>query len=163
MPPFGTVSFWVPEWNLERPGGRITYPRSYSRDGSAPLQNIILEAPRIGVTCTIWDIQAAIEIVARCFQDVPDRTVGTDARRFETLQLTNEILTVERVAPSGKRKSWHLQPYWLQVELDKNASPGGRLILRSHGRILEIGSFLTEGDKINLAQTLRGELAALHS
>ena len=86
-----------------------------------------------------------------------------NARRFETLQLTNEILTVERVAPSGKRKSWHLQPYWLQVELDKNASPGGRLILRSHGRILEIGSFLTEGEKINLAQTLREKIAALRS
>ena len=86
-----------------------------------------------------------------------------NARRFETIQLTNKILTVERVAPSGKRENWHLQPYWLQVELDDNPAPGGRLILRSHGRVLEIGSFLTAGEKINLAQTLRGELAALHS
>ena len=84
-----------------------------------------------------------------------------DARRYETLQLTDTTLTVERVAPSGKRERWRFQPYWLQVEIDDNPAPGSSLTLRSHGRIIEIGSFLTVDEKVDLANALRAELNKL--
>ena len=82
--PFRTVSFGVPEWNLERPGGRKTYSRSYNTERCVPLRDTISMGPDLRVTYTIWDAQLVIEIVACCFQHVPERTVGTEARRFKT-------------------------------------------------------------------------------
>lgn len=84
-----------------------------------------------------------------------------DARRYETVRLTDSTLTVERVAPSGRRERWHFQPYWLQVEIDDDTAARSMLTLRSHGRIVEIGSFLTLDEKIDLANALRAELAKL--
>lgn len=86
-----------------------------------------------------------------------------DARRYETLQLTDTTLTVERVAPSGKRERWRFQPYWLQVEIEDHPAPDSALTLRSHGRIVEIGSFLTADEKIDLANALRAELHKLRT
>lgn len=86
-----------------------------------------------------------------------------DARRYETLQLTKTTLTVERVAPSGKRERWRFQPYWLQVDLDDDPAPDSALTLRSHGRMVEIGSFLTAEEKIDLANALRTELNKLRA
>jgi uncharacterized membrane protein len=84
-----------------------------------------------------------------------------DARRYEILRLTDSLLTVERVAPSGRRERWRFQPYWLQVEMDDRPAAKNALTLRSHGRILEIGSFLTQDEKIDLANALRAELNKL--
>ena len=86
-----------------------------------------------------------------------------DARRYETLQLTNTTLTVERVAPSGKRERWRFQPYWLQVEIEDYPTDESALTLRSHGRVVEIGSFLTPDEKIDLANALRNELKKLRA
>jgi uncharacterized membrane protein len=86
-----------------------------------------------------------------------------DAQRYETLELTDTTLTVERVAPSGRRERWRFQPYWLQVELEDSPSPDSSLTLRSHGRIVEIGSFLTAEEKVDLANALRNELNKLRA
>ena len=86
-----------------------------------------------------------------------------DARRYETLLLTDTTLTVEQVAPSGKRERWRFQPYWLQVEIEDDPAPGSALTLRSHGRIVEIGSFLTTDEKVDLANALRTELSKLRT
>jgi len=86
-----------------------------------------------------------------------------DARRYETVQLTDTTLTVERVAPSGRRERWRFQPYWLQVEIEDKPAPSSTLILRSHGRVVEIGSFLTPDEKIDLANALRAELTKLRA
>ena len=84
LAPSGTVSFGVPEWNLERPGGRITCSRSYNTERCVPLRDAISIGPDLRVSYTTSDTQLVIEIVACCFQHVPDRTVGTEARRFKT-------------------------------------------------------------------------------
>ena len=86
-----------------------------------------------------------------------------DARRYETVQLTETTLTVERVAPSGKRERWRFQPYWLQVEIEDFPASDSALTLRSHGRVVEIGSFLTADEKVDLANALRNELKKLRT
>lgn len=86
-----------------------------------------------------------------------------DARRYETVQLTDKTLTVERINPSGKRERWRFQPYWLQVEIADDPAPDSALVLRSHGRVVEIGSFLTSNEKIDLANALRNELSKLRA
>ena len=86
-----------------------------------------------------------------------------DARRYETVQLTDSLLTVERIAPSGRRERWRFQPYWLQIDIDDHPTSSTALTLRSHGRILEIGRFLTPDEKIDLANALRSELNKLRN
>jgi len=82
-------------------------------------------------------------------------------RRCERLVLTDDALTVERVSPGGARRSWRFQPYWLAVVLDEPPRRGAPLTLRSHGRALEIGAFLTPEEKQELAEALRAELRRL--
>lgn len=72
----------------------------------------------------------------------------------EIIELSPENLVVEkgRRAPSLREE---FDPAWVRVEL---AEPGGwrpsRLSLRSHGRSTELGSFLTDGERLALARAL---------
>ncbi len=81
------------------------------------------------------------------------------ARGYESLCLTRDDLTVRRVDPQGRERSWQFQPTWLQVEMDDPPRHESRLELRSHGRSLAIGGFLTPGERLDLAQALRAALA----
>lgn len=83
------------------------------------------------------------------------------ARMFERLSLTPRHLRVQRVSPSGQTREWQFQPTWLKVEIDEPPEPDSPLLLRSHGRSLKIGAFLTAEERLNLAQALRRALASL--
>src|SRR5215475_8864826 len=48
-----------------------------------------------------------------------------DARRSETLTLTDRELVIDRIAPDGEREQHRLDAYWLQVEF------GERLVVTS--------------------------------
>ncbi|UUX52152.1 DUF2244 domain-containing protein [Nisaea acidiphila] len=84
-----------------------------------------------------------------------------DARRYETLHLTRERLSVERFVRGRRVLQKNLQPYWLNVLVEEERSGANRLILRSHGQTLEIGAFLSPPEKTDLADNLRSALAAL--
>ena len=47
-----------------------------------------------------------------------------DARRSETLMLTDRELIVERVAPDGEREEHRLDAYWLRVESRRGRTAG---------------------------------------
>ncbi|MSO92068.1 MAG: DUF2244 domain-containing protein [Rhodospirillales bacterium] len=78
----------------------------------------------------------------------------------EIIAITDETFTVERVDPWGKRRMWSFQPHWMQVLLDPLEGQN-RLELRSHGRALAIGAFLTPAERRAVADLLRGALARL--
>ena len=78
----------------------------------------------------------------------------------EVIAITGEACTVERVDPWGKRRIWSFQPYWMQVRLDPLEGQN-RLELRSHGRVLAIGTFLTPSERSEVAEKLRDALAQL--
>jgi len=80
-------------------------------------------------------------------------------RAREIIRLTPRELTVERVAPSGRRKRWTFQPYWLRVALEERPGRASRLTLRSHGREFAIGDFLTPAERDEVAAALRFALA----
>ena len=42
-----------------------------------------------------------------------------DARRSETLTLTDRELIVDRIAPDGEREEHRLEAYWLKVEVER--------------------------------------------
>lgn len=81
------------------------------------------------------------------------------AKTYETLRLTRRALVVERVSHWGERRSWRFQPYWLQVLIDERPGEDGALMLRSHGRSLAVGAFLTAEERRDLASALRQALA----
>lgn len=85
------------------------------------------------------------------------------SRSYETVQLTEDSLTVLRVSPSGRRRRIKFQPYWLKIQMDNPPRPDSALMLRSHGRELEIGKFLTPEEKLELALALSAELEQLNA
>lgn len=80
-------------------------------------------------------------------------------RMVETIQLSDENLTIRRIRPNGKIQEWNIPPTWLQVILDGGDHDAGRLLLRSHGRFLQIAQFLNFEEKQDLAQALQEALA----
>lgn len=87
-------------------------------------------------------------------------------RLVERLYLTRDRLTVRRVWPGGRSRTWEFQPYWLQVVFDEEAATQERfdcpLILRSHGKSLTVGSFLTREERGEVARALRAALGRVH-
>lgn len=80
-------------------------------------------------------------------------------RIFERVRLTDRALTVERHNVRGAPLGWTFQPYWLRVVIDDPPEHDSPLTLRSHGRSLVIGSFLTPEERLDFAQALRSALA----
>lgn len=65
-----------------------------------------------------------------------------DGRRYERVMLGERSLDVLRVAPDGRETRASFQPYWTRVLVED-----GHLLLRSHGRSVELGRFLVAEDK----------------
>jgi uncharacterized membrane protein len=78
----------------------------------------------------------------------------------EYVQLTDDALTVTRVFPGGRMKSWQFEPYWVRVEMDDPPEHTSQLSLVSHGRRLIFGAFLTPGERLEVAQSLRDALTS---
>jgi uncharacterized membrane protein len=80
-----------------------------------------------------------------------------DAKRSETLTLTDRELVVERVSPDSEREEHRLDAYWLRVEL------GDRLVLTSRGNRVVVGRFLGAPERQRVAGELQAALAAMRS
>lgn len=75
-------------------------------------------------------------------------------RRAERLRLFADRLIVERIDAKGRFTAFSLQPYWLQVVLTRAADVDNALYLRSHGKQIEIGAFLSENERRDFAGEL---------
>ncbi len=90
------------------------------------------------------------------------------AGAWEQVELAGDRLTIERQLPGRDRKSWEFHPYWVKVELAENnlaendelPDMCGPLLLRSHGRSVELASFLSPSERRNFADALRTALAS---
>ncbi len=81
------------------------------------------------------------------------------ARVWEDIEITAEKVTVSHCRANGKVTTWSFQPYWVRVELEERELDCGPLRLRSHGRVLEIASFLSSEERREFADMLRNALA----
>ncbi len=79
-------------------------------------------------------------------------------RTVETIDLTDEALTVSHTNHWGNQRTWSFQPHWLRVEIEESPGNQDRLFLCSHGRALAIGGFLTAPERHDLAVRLRRAL-----
>ena len=80
-------------------------------------------------------------------------------RISEMVLLTDAGLSIRHVDHRGRVVRSVLDAYWAKVELDEAAPRAGRLLLKSRGRVLEIGRHLSTPEKTELADALRGALA----
>jgi uncharacterized membrane protein len=80
-----------------------------------------------------------------------------DARRSETLVLTDRELIVDRVAPDGEREESRLDAYWLRVEA------GERLVLTSRGNRVVVGRFLSPDERDHVAEQLKAALVRMRT
>jgi len=79
-------------------------------------------------------------------------------RMRETLRLAGDDLTVERVGVRGEVRTWRFQAFWLRLLLIEQGAERNRLLLRSHGRELAIGGFLTADERRTLAAEINDAL-----
>lgn len=79
-------------------------------------------------------------------------------RQYETVEVTPEALTVTRHEPSGRSRSFAFNPFWARVLLIE--WPDGRNDLRitAQGRELSFGRFLTDDERRDFADALKGAL-----
>lgn len=85
-----------------------------------------------------------------------------DAEISEQVEITDSSLVVRKQFPRQPPREWRLIPYWVRVELveDEELETCGPLWLVSHGKRLEIGSFLSPDERRDLAGALRRALQA---
>jgi uncharacterized membrane protein len=81
-------------------------------------------------------------------------------RIYEKVDLTQDALTVTRVAPNGRSQSWAFNPYWVRLDLDERVGRTSELSLASHGQRLVFGSFLTDPEREDFAAALKDALRA---
>jgi uncharacterized membrane protein len=84
------------------------------------------------------------------------------ARAFERIVVNGETLLVERVDRKGARREWSFPAYWVSVWFEGDEERG-TVTLRSHGRSLEIGLYLSPFERKDFADALRNALHAARS
>ncbi|MGV1013722.1 MAG: DUF2244 domain-containing protein [Methyloceanibacter sp.] len=84
-------------------------------------------------------------------------------RLYETVDLTEDALTVTRVDPSGRAQSWRFNPYWVRLNLEERVGRSTELSLASHGSRLVFASFLTDSEREDFANALTAALSAQRS
>lgn len=86
--------------------------------------------------------------------------VWRSGQRFEVIAVDGSRVVVARSRESEPAFTGH--PYWVRVAVDQDR---GRLRVRlaCSGRRIEVGSFLREPERLNLAERLKGLLAAAAS
>jgi uncharacterized membrane protein len=139
----------------------LTPHRSLSPFGFAILMGVVA-AVNIGLGASFM-LRGAWPIFVFCGLDlllfyVMFRLNYRSARMYERVRLLPGELVVERHDARGRMQSWSFQPYWLKVAMDEPPQHDSRLVLRSHGRALSIGDFLTPTERLDLAKALRRAL-----
>ena len=80
----------------------------------------------------------------------------TDRRILETLTISNAHTKLHRLNPRGQDQVWESNTYWVQTTLHPTEGPVPNYItLKGSGRDVEIGSFLSEEERIALYDELR--------
>ena len=79
----------------------------------------------------------------------------------ERVRVTERQVHLERVNPWGRREAWSFPKHWARVKLTGAAADNCRLEIRSHGRVVPLGGFLTADERRQLWQALSRFISAL--
>jgi len=78
-----------------------------------------------------------------------------DAAAREALSVNGAETTVYARRPSGSVRTTTLQTYWLDVSVEGLPQRVGKLILRSREQSVEMGSFLSPHERLELADAIK--------
>lgn len=79
-----------------------------------------------------------------------------DGRLTEVLRIAPDRIELIRQGPRQADQNWAANPYWVTVQLYKTDGPVPEyLTLKGNGREVELGAFLTPGERLALAGELR--------
>ena len=82
-----------------------------------------------------------------------------NAQIIEVLTLTWNDAHLLRYDPDGEIREWHCNRYWAHPELHEQGGPVPNYVtLRGAGREVEIGAFLSEGERKTLYRDLDNSL-----
>lgn len=85
-------------------------------------------------------------------------SLGRQRGDFETLTIKEDEVCIERER-GGQRECLKLNRQWVSLIQDKKQAGGGvRLALRSHGREIELGQFLSDDARSELGDRLQAWL-----
>lgn len=83
-----------------------------------------------------------------------------DGEIIEDLRLSPTEMQLVRHGPRGQRQDWQANPHWVRVIRHETGGPVPHyLTLRGGPREVEIGAFLTPGERLALETDLRARLA----
>lgn len=83
-----------------------------------------------------------------------------DGRLTEELRLWPDLIAVERREPKGAVRRWQANPYWARARLSEVAKIEKYLTLEGNGREIELGAFLSPGEREALYHEIVVALAA---
>lgn len=84
-----------------------------------------------------------------------------DMDLYEEITLWPDRVRIERHDPRKPPRDWEANPYWVTVHLHQKGGPVPHyLTLRGGGREVELGAFLTPGERLSLKRQLDAELRA---
>ena len=139
-----------------------TPPRSLSRTGMAWL--CALTIPAAAVPAVLFAMLGAWPVLGFMGVEVA-MVLGLVAlhRRWsaaavESLSLSPGLLRVSCADGRGGRAVAEFDPYWTRLTLEERAGIAPALRLTCRGRTLEVGRFLAEAEKRDLAQALENAL-----
>lgn len=81
-----------------------------------------------------------------------------DGREYETIELSPANLKLTRVDKRGSQQSYEFNPYWVKVGLTEEYDGRTIMWLASHGRELVFGRFLSDDERREFVEALRGAL-----
>lgn len=81
----------------------------------------------------------------------------------EEVRLSDAGLELVRIAPAGGRRAVRLEPVWTRVELERLGARQNRLWLKSGAQREPVGTFLSPGERADVAQVISDGLARYRS
>ena len=114
--------------------------------------------PALG-TPVFWGL-LPFEIVAWLALWVSFRRSDADARLSEDLAIWPDEMRVERHEPSGLVLRWTADPYWVRLTVHENAKIEKYITLKGGGREIELGAFLSPGERVELANEIETAIRA---
>lgn len=81
-------------------------------------------------------------------------------REFESVEVSPTALTITRNSVDGAVSRFEFQTYWVRIFLDEEPSGRTHLRLRSHGKDVRVGQFLSDDERRTFAEMLETEITS---
>jgi uncharacterized membrane protein len=139
--------------------------RSLTRRGSGWLMGLLaagLAVPLVPLagTSAAWGLLPFL-LAALVAMYLAIRRSWLDGRLREELRLWPDLITVVRREPGGRVLRWHANPFWVRMKLVDGAKVEKYLTLSGNGREIELGAFLSPGERERLHADLEAAFARL--